>query len=173
MKSAYFFNKSCAVPDVEYMKLYDELQTRNYKKSVWKSQAEYNILLSDLSQTEKDALYAHLKNLKKADTKPRQYGYVPVDWQLEFNKYGIHEVIWVESSVKLKSIKPDETYILFKDTPVRFSDAALNIRDFNPNSTEFMYTGFYLYYTGQDLGVQHLERIGSYLSSKAKEYSSR
>jgi len=177
-KNVFFLNNQSKTPDVEYQKLYNELQTRIYKHSVWKSPAEYNILLSDLSQAEKESLYSHLKNsyIKKSkDTKKhkkQKYGNVPPDWQEEFDNYGMHNVIWVESTVTFKNLIPDETFILFKDTPVRFRDAVFNASNSELNLTEYEFSGFYLYYSGKLITKQQLEMIGSFLSAKAKEYSS-
>ena len=169
LKNVYYLNKEHDRPNQEYHKLYEELQTRTYKKSIWKSQAEYNILLGNLSLAEKEALYA---NLVKTDLKKRKYGSVPDDWKEEFNKHELHNVIWVENTVTLKNLKPDETFILFKDTPVRFRDAVLNTSNSGSSTNEFRFEGFYLYYEGKHIGKQKLAKIGAFLATKAREYYS-
>lgn len=169
LKTVYFHNKTSASHDIEYQKLYEEFQTRIYKKSVWKSPAEFNILLSGLSHKERNSLY---RRLSRTDHKSLKYGSIPSDWQEEFSIHGLEDVVWVESTLKLKIMNPDETFIIFKDAPTRLSDVTLGITNSSTESADDIYIGFYLYYDGTEINKECLQKIGTFLTTKAREYSS-
>ena len=166
LKTVYFLNGVNGDPDKEFHDLYNELLTRKYRNSVWKSQSEFNILLSDISKDEKDAL---CKYLLKSAFPGRKYGCIPEDWKEEFDSFGLEDVIWVENSVTLKTIKPDDTFVLMKDVPVRFRDAALTTNDSDRDFSEYERTGFYLYYREGVLDKAKLGQIGELLMDKARQ----
>lgn len=99
--------------------LLDEYFSRVYKKSLWKSYAEYVIFFSFLSDTEKDKLYDLILS-KKKHSEIDQYGYFEEQWEQKLNQCGLKNVVWVNADSKLKALHPDNTFILFKDTTLNY-----------------------------------------------------
>lgn len=121
-----------------------EYFTRNYRKSIWKSYAEYCIFFSDLSDNEKTRLYDLIrsKTIHGVDDK---YGYFADDWSSRFLELGFNDVIWVNGNSKLKRLDPDNTFILFKDNPLNLRSVSLE-KDLSSSQQINL---FYIYYNSE------------------------
>ncbi|MBU7005893.1 hypothetical protein [Phosphitispora fastidiosa] len=163
-KECYLNADSCP-NSFQLKKIYKEFFTRNYKKSVWKSYAEYNLFFRDWTVGEKEALLAVLKdNMElKGNT---NFGYFVNDWPEEFKKYGMDDVVWVSAEVKMKDFDIDNTFILLKDKPMRLKDVSTD-QDLNYSETIPL---FYLYYSAEEpISKTNREKLISFLKAKARE----
>lgn len=132
----------CKKEDDELLyKLLMELNTRKYRKSLWKSYAEFNMFLGDFSDIEKNQIFKKLV-ANSSYHRDNHYGYLNKKYADEFEKCGLMNVVWVNGDSKLKSLNPDSTYVLFKDKAITYrtissSDSIQSIKSLNL---------FYLYY---------------------------
>ncbi len=122
-KQCYLFCLSIK-DESDCFSLLTEYFSRNYRKSVWKSYAEYCIFFSDLSDSEKLRLFDLLKNVAVHGVADK-YGYFPESWNSRFSEIGFDNVIWVNGNSKLKRLDPDNTFILFKNNPLNFRSVSL------------------------------------------------
>lgn len=100
----------------ECAKLLEEYYTRNYKKSLWKSFAEFNIFFSSFTSSEKNRLYNFLL-ANSSNEMADQFGYLNMDgMQKEFIKYGMQNVVWVKAGNENKLLDLDKTHISFKNS---------------------------------------------------------
>lgn len=97
----------------------EEYHTRKYKKSLWKSYAEFNIFFSDFTDSEKSTLFKRLKENSSYHLR-EQYGYLSDSWENKFNTFGLKNVVWVNGDSKFRFWNPDDTYILFKDCSLTY-----------------------------------------------------
>lgn len=177
IKQAYFINESNpAGLDADFSCLYHELSNRRFKRSVWKSYAEYNLIFSELTIEEKNTLYRFLETetgkQKEKNGKNRdpliEYGSLPEEWEVELKKYGLEDIVWVKGSAKLKTVDADKTFILLKEKPMRFKDVVtLDETSLNERNLKF----FYLYYNGNRIQKEDLKAISKFLTDKAKSIS--
>ena len=147
-------------------RLLNEFYTRIYKKSLWKSFAEYSIFFSFLSENEKRQLY-HLILANSFDRVIDQYGYFNADWESEFIRFGLKNVVWVNANSKLKALNPDNTCILFKDTTLNYRTVSL-AQDLH---IEQKMNFFYIYYESVDNAVD-IDIIGikQFIHEKLKRF---
>lgn len=97
----------------------NEFYTRRYKKSLWKSHAEFNIFFSDFTEDEKKSLFNKL-TVNSSYRFRKQYGYLNDEWERRFNEFGLKNVVWVNGDSKMKFLDPDNTYIAFKNAPLTY-----------------------------------------------------
>ncbi|MDR2720415.1 MAG: HD domain-containing protein [Nitrososphaerota archaeon] len=137
--------------------LLTEYFTRNYKTSLWKSYAEYNIFFSFLSDIEKRNLE---KLLFTKSTKPdfTQYGYFEKEWADKLKTFGLQNVVWVNTNSKLKALNPDNTCILFNETTLNYRTVTLSQDIPDPQKMEFFYL-FYEKSSGHNVNVDGLKRF--------------
>lgn len=107
-------------------RLLTEFFSRVYKKSLWKSFAEFNIFFSFLSDDEKRKLQFLISSNDVSDSFNNQYGYFKDEWESKFNEFGLKNVIWVSADSKLKALDPDKTCIVFKDTTINYRTVSLS-----------------------------------------------
>ena len=151
--------------------LLEEYYTRNYKKSLWKSFAEYNIFFSGFSDSEKSKLYNLVVTCSK-DKVIDQFGYFNDEWEQAFYKCGMQNVVWVNAGSKPKVLNPDSTYILF-------ANATLNLRTAMMEDNTIVdpqFNFFYMYYeevvdekTDTIISVD-LEKIKLFIQDKLKTF---
>lgn len=120
--------------------LLDELFTRKYKVSLWKSFAEYNLFLSDFSDSEKDSLFRVIKDNSVCYS--GKYGYLNPIWSEKFHEFGLDNVVWVEAVNKIKKFDSDKIYIAFKNRVLTFRTATSASTNQNIEHHNF----FYIYY---------------------------
>ncbi|KUO77726.1 MAG: hypothetical protein APF81_05970 [Desulfosporosinus sp. BRH_c37] len=165
-KYCFLRNQSKVIPNNDLNDLYEELFTRNYKKSVWKSYAEYNVFFSDLSDGEKSHLIKTLEINSNSIGTNKLYGFFSDEWNHIFKGFNMFNVVWVSSDVKIKELDLDKTFILLKEETMRLRDVTI---DNALNSRKAIY--FYLYYWGseQDLTKSNLKDLIEFLKQKARE----
>lgn len=143
----------------------EEYHTRKYKKSLWKSYAEFNIFFSDFTDYEKTTLFRKIVNNSSYHLR-NQYGYFNDEWETKFNEFGLKNVVWVNGDSKLKYLDPDSTYIMFKDCTLTYRTV-----DFvnNAHSLEKLNL-FYLYYNyANDDRLVDKEGLKYFFHSKIKK----
>ena len=149
-------------------KLYQELFRRQYKRSAWKSFAEFKMFFSDLTERQLLNLKDKLLNQNISDVSCNyNYGYLKGHWKEKFYEFGMNDVVWVSPNVKLKQLDPDYTFILVKDMHKRLRDVTINQNDLSNPQTN--YSLFYIYYNlieGKD--NIDLEGLLSFLKAEAK-----
>jgi HD superfamily phosphohydrolase len=146
------------------LELYNELFSRKYKKSVWKSFAEYNYFFRDLSDEEKESLFSTIKDNSSFCTK--LYGYFNEAWTEKFREFGMHSVVWVDPDVKLKDLNLDNTFILLKEKPVRLRDVSI----LGSSSTKIKTKPFYLYYSAEmPISLETTNQVVSFLIENARK----
>lgn len=126
--------------NTKFGKQLKEYFERRYKKSLWKSYAEYHILFSEFTDTEKGKIFKFLQ--QNSDNKlGEQYGYLNDELDKKFQEFGLSNVVWVNGDSKMKSLNPDNTYILFKNNPMSFR-AVSSANDIRSEKLNL----FYIYY---------------------------
>lgn len=119
----------------------NEYFQRKYKKSLWKSYAEFHILFSEFTDTEKEKIFEFLCKNSKMHL-AEQYGYLNENLEKKFQEFGLCNVVWVNGDSKLKTLNPDNTYILFKNNPMSFR----SISSVNDIKSMEKLNLFYIYY---------------------------
>lgn len=147
-KECYIINKNSRNRDENLNSLYEEFFTRKFKFSVWKSCAEYRVLFSDLSDREKADLYEVVKENTVTGCDSRFYGYFNEQWNKQFLKLGLRDVVWVKAPKNMKYLDSDNTYILYKEKAYRLSDMTKTTTQ--EDGLQF----FYLYYSRIPLHMQ-------------------
>lgn len=124
-------------------KLFNEYYTRKYKKSLWKSYAEFSMFFSGFTNEEVRMIYGKLVENSHGDAGNR-YGYINEDMEKEFLECGMQNVVWVNGEVKQKTLQPDKVYVLFKEGvfTYRTISSSNDIRLYKKTDV------FYLYYEG-------------------------
>lgn len=150
-------------------KLLTEYYTRRYKKSLWKSYAEFNIFFSDFSSDEKRTIYKlFMSNTKHGVSK--KYGYFNDEWQETFDSFGLEKVVWVNGDSTLKVLEPDNTFIQFKDTALTYRTVSTENDIKSVQNLDL----FYLYYEDivddRQINVELLkefirEKLSTYIQS--------
>ena len=118
-----------------------EYYNRKYKKSLWKSYAEFHIFFSQFTQSEKTRIFKCLQE-HSFNNLNGQYGFLKENWAKEFSKCGLNNVVWVNGDSKLKTLNPDNTYILFKDCALTYRTIS-SANDIRPMEKLNL---FYIYY---------------------------
>ena len=130
--------------------LLDEFFTRKYKVSLWKSFAEYNLFLSDFSDSEKEALFRVIKDNSVCNC--GKYGYLNSEWSKKFHEFGFDNVVWVEAVNKIKKFDSDKIYIAFQNRVLTFRTATSASTNQNIEHHNF----FYIYYVPAELDHEEL-----------------
>lgn len=129
------------------LSLTDELFSRNYRKSVWKSFAEFNALFFRFSDSQKLKL---IQNIKKELTNfikgNGTYGYLKPKYAKEFEKFGMSNVVWVTGDVTIKNPNPASIYIKINGGTSRLS----HVLPTTSKKESSLMAITYLYYTPND-----------------------
>lgn len=129
------------------LSLSDELFSRNYRKSVWKSFAEFNSMFFCFSDSQKVELVQIIKTiLTDIIYGNGEYGYLKPEYVKEFETFGMSDVVWVKADVSIKNPDPDSIYIQINGGTSRLSDV-LTVTT-KKESIPMAIT--YLYYTPND-----------------------
>lgn len=138
--------------DLNKKTLIEELFSRKYKKSLYKSMAEYDIFFNEFSFEEKNSLKGLLAKLENT-SEVKTYGILPRDVIDEINNlasdipnFAIDSLIWVDSSYSHKTLNISEVYCVFPEETVTMGSLnLLNAQDhFSERKTNHY---FYLYYS--------------------------
>lgn len=148
----------------ECAKLLNEYYTRTYKRSLWKSFAEYGIFFSDFSDSEKMKLYDLILKYARGAVID-QYGYFNDEWESAFNRFGMQNVVWVNADSKLKVLNPDNTCILFKDATLNYRTVTLE----KDVQIEQKLSLFYIYYE-EASDIIDLAGIKNFIREKLKDF---
>jgi len=140
--------------------LLEEYYSRKYKKSLWKSYAEYNTFLRDFTKNERKKIFDFLTK-HSSYIFLKNYGYLSEEIQKDFNGFGLSNVVWVSGDSKLKNLDPDNTFILFKDGSLTYRSISSK-NEIKPITTLDL---FYIYYTPLGDSINKEEFI-DYLKNK-------
>jgi len=126
-KQVYYQTKKANPPKSKASKkllsLSEEFAHRKYRKSVWKSFAEFNSLFSRLSETQKERLIKFIKNDMTGHLSGTgEYGYINDHYEKEMNKFGLTDIVWVAADVSIKNPDPQSIYIKMNGGIERFAD---------------------------------------------------
>lgn len=147
--------------------LLDELLTRKYKVSLWKSFAEYNLFFSDFSDSEKEALFRVIKDNSVCGSE--KYGYLNSEWSQKFHEFGLDNVVWVEAVNKIKKFDSDKIYIAFRDRVLTFRTATSASANQNIEHHNF----FYIYYipTKSEHRELNVSKLTGFLKNEIQKIS--
>jgi HD superfamily phosphohydrolases len=135
-------------------RLFRELFSRKYKKSLYKSLAEYDIFFADFTIAERQKIRNHFATISSStEVRPEYltFGFVPdteikkmseiSDLDLSFLK----DMVWVDASYKQKKMDFRQIYCIFQDEKVTMErlDLLSKQAPVTNNSTKHY---FYLYY---------------------------
>ena len=139
----YIFSKCKSMDDLDkdFKEQLMEYYTRNYKVSLWKSYAEFNIFLSDFSDNEKNSIFRLFRENSNSNFESK-YGYLNEKWSKEFLEFGMSDVVWVDATSKLKRFDQDKIFITFENRTLTFRTATSSVT--KPISIQ--QTFFYIYY---------------------------
>lgn len=129
--------------------LYEEFFSRRYKKSVYKSLAEYDIFFHDFTAEEKIKLRQLLPNETSVDPAARyvsdpKYGTWDQDTLEQKQIYTLEWLVWVDSSYNRKMLDMSKVYICFQQDVLNVERIPI-IRKEHGDIQNFM-NYFYLYY---------------------------
>ena len=109
---------NCEIDSPVYS-LLKEFYTRQFKTSLWKSYAEFKIFFSAFTDDEIQKVFTTLKNKSMqsvSDGSKPIYGKISDgELQRKLSEYGLKDVVWVDGKSQLRELKPENTYIRFKD----------------------------------------------------------
>ena len=147
----------------ECSSLLKEYYTRKYKKSLWKSSAEFEIFFGNFSVKEKEQLF-NLIMSNSRDGIGNKFEYFSEEWENRFEQLGMKNVVWVNGSSKIKELKEDETYIAFKDGV--YSLKTVSIGKQREDTTLKL---FYLYYEPMAKDLER-RKIRAFFKEELKQY---
>jgi len=150
-----------------FSRLLTEFFTRVYKKSLWKSYAEYNIFFSFLSDNEKLKLYDLILSKVVSNSVVDQYGCFINKWKEKFAQFGLKNTVWVKADSKLKGLNPDNTCILFKDTTLNYRTVSLSQDVQAEQKMRFFYIYYEEVYPSMDIDIDGLK---SFMHEQLKNF---
>lgn len=104
---------------------FKEYFSRQHKSPLWKSFAEYvNIkkLCDDSDETRHILSNLSDQTVNGKSLLSENYAMLPSEQQKIFDKYGIHNVLIIKSSIKTKALSSHDTFIKFPDQTLRLID---------------------------------------------------
>lgn len=143
--------------DSQLYRLFNEYYTRKYKKSLWKSYAEFSMFFSGFTNEEVRLIYYKLVESSHGDER-KNYGYISGDVENVFLECGMQNVVWVNGDVKHKTLQPDRVFVLF-------NEGVFTYRTISSSNDIRFYTKtdiFYLYYEtveGKEVDVKRLKEF--------------
>lgn len=164
MKFIYFQKEKERIikPKKEVLTLINELFTHNYKKSLYKSLVEFDLIFEQFTLTEKKLILENI--LKKHVAKGKPYikysndknpigGYLNDVFLNDINNLDlmknqnlqVKEFVFVTADYKEKKLKPDRAYIKMNDFATYSQIPLFEIQSRNASQENKSY--FYLYYT--------------------------
>lgn len=155
IRSQAFFGKE--------KELYDELFSRKYKYSIYKSLAEFDLLFQNFSDENKMLIRKlFLDNIEESvccldnDKREKKAGYLKENFIIDLKDFAVHngldyinylkDIVFVEATYKAKPINPHNTLIVMGDRVAAMEEIPL-LKDKSfaiPKNTSYY---FYLYYT--------------------------
>lgn len=147
VKQVYYEYKSHPEPASasvnSLISLSEEFAQRKFRKSIWKSYAEYNSMFSRLSESQKEQLMHFIKNEMSSELHgPGSYGNINDQYAKELLEFGLSDVLWVSADVTIKNPEPSSIYIKLYNTTSKLSD----LLPINENSSSKKLSITYLYY---------------------------
>lgn len=152
----------------------NEFDSRKYKKSLWKSFAEFNIFFNGFTEQEKKLVLKKLSenssyvlriDSKNGSEKKCQYGYLNEAWEEAFESFGLKNIVWVNGDSKRKVLDPDHTYILFKDRMLTYRTVSSS-SDTPPVDKLDL---FYIYYVPVQNKKENLDGLKDFLHQSISE----
>ena len=159
---------------IETKELYNEFSTRKYKRSLFKSLAEYDAEFKDFNDLEKmeikkllESSSADIPDMESPQT--LKYGFVKKDILDEMSLPFLNELLWVDASLSPKSIDSHAVFICFSPSKVVMMDRlpVLETKELSKKSTAHY---FYLYYTIDDIRFNEYEKEHSDDMKTEKEH---
>ena len=153
----YAYKNNSDIP--EYPKLFHELVSRNYRKSVYKSLAEFDIIFERFDLSQKMKIRKHLEKISLSpingvsptSVQTLKYGYINPD-EFKLMKYDdidlsdiLEDMIWIESKPSIKRPDPSQIMIAFKREDMIVSMDRLPILNAESRAIEQKHY-FYLYF---------------------------
>lgn len=139
--------------------LLNEILTRKYKVSLWKSFAEYNLFFSDFSDSEKESLFRVIKD--NSIHSSEKYGYLNDDWSCKFHEFGLDNVVWVEAVNKIKKFDSNKIFFAFRNRVLSFRTAT----SASSNQDVEHHNFFYIYYvpTESEINESSISKLTDFL----------
>jgi len=149
----------------KFINLYSEYTSRKYKRSLFKSLAEYDLFFIDFTPNEKMQLKFILNN--GVEKIRKSYGDIETDFNIE---YGIESLIWIDANLSIKEIEPGKIFIRFDENElntmeqINILSVKNNIKRDNPY--------FYVYYSfiEKDMEVQSVSGKTEEFKKKLSEW---
>ena len=138
------------------IELLKEFFSRKYKKTLYKSLAEYDLFFDDFTNAQKNQIKGHFDSICSENMSTQKdnltYGVVPQKILDEINTANVgvnlKNLIWVSASYSHKILNQLETYCVFSDQTVTMKHLNLfttHERFTNKNTNHY----FYLYYSAE------------------------
>lgn len=143
----------------EYQKLFHELSSRKYRKSVYKSLAEFDIIFERYNLSQKTRIRKHLEEISLQPTKAvpptsvqsLKYGYINPEsfGQMKYGEINLSDIledmIWIESKPSIKRPDPSQIMVAFKKEDMIVSIDRVSILNAGSYAVEQNHY-FYLYF---------------------------
>jgi HD superfamily phosphohydrolase len=126
----------------QFIALYKEYTTRTYKKSLFKSLADYDLFFIDFTQNEKNRLKGTL--IHEGSPGAKQVSYGKIENVSLCKKFGVETLIWVDADLSLKELDPGKTYIYYSENEIHTLDQIKILSVNSLSKRDIPY--FYIYY---------------------------
>lgn len=172
----YLYKEKANSLNKEELDLLQEFFSRKYKKSLYKSLAEYDLFFDDFNVDEKNNIKGYFDKICSESTREQRdnlsYGIVPNRIINEINSYGdevvLNNLIWVSASYSHKILNKLETYCVFPDKTVTMEYLSL-FKSQEHFSTTNTNQYFYLYYDAQKGSEEQVKNVLLEHMKKIKE----
>jgi len=123
----------------KFIELYNEYKSRKYKKSLFKTLAEYDLFFIDFTPSEKDRLKIILARGK--GTEQKTYGDIETGFHVE---YGINSLLWIDANLSIKQVESGKIFINFGENKFYTLEQISILSEENVAKRDNPY--FYVYY---------------------------
>lgn len=166
--------------DPEWGRLCEDLLSRKYRLSLYKSLAEFDLLFEAIPLDKRHKIKQYLltqrhPSLPWLDDRGAEAGYLSSGLLDELKRRangdldGIADLVYVDACYKSKRLKANETFIVASDGTVALLDEIPLLADWTAISTDTSYY-FYLYYRTVSTDVCQKEKEASALRGAIREF---
>lgn len=174
----YYVTKKDADP--EWLRLCENLLSRKYRLSLYKSLAEFDLLFEAIPISKRQAMKRYLlekrhQKLPRLDDNGAEAGYLSADLVNIFKARAagrlnhIVDIVYVDAGYKAKRLKVDETFVVTSGRTVASLDEIPLLTDRIAASVDTSYY-FYMYYRTESTDTAEQKKEGTVLRDTIRDY---
>jgi len=141
----------------QFVTMYNEYTSRIYKKSLFKSLADFDLFFIDFTQSEKNRLKGTLISEGSTGTKQISYGKIENDSLCK--QFGIESLIWVDANLSIKELDPGKIYIKYSENEIHTLNQIkiLSVKDASKRDNPYFYIYFNLFDDKKEIDINRLK----------------